>query len=185
MAGPTSRAVSAELPPGVTLAGVQLRAGRAAGVLGFGPSELPGRLEPATRLGPRLADLAREVGRCNSAGEAGGLLADFAAAAPPAPADSLVAEALRLLDAGAAVGGLPRRLGTSARTLSRRLTAALGLRPKEYARLARFGRARELLGAPGITLARLALEAGYADQAHLANEFRRIAGVPPGRLRRG
>ncbi|HVH12448.1 MAG TPA: helix-turn-helix domain-containing protein, partial [Longimicrobium sp.] len=36
----------------------------------------------------------------------------------------------------------------------------------------------------GLPLARVALEAGFADQAHLTRELRRETGITPGALRR-
>jgi hypothetical protein len=60
----------------------------------------------------------------------------------------------------------------------------LGLTPKAAARVIRFDRARHLLagqvaagGRP--RLADLAVTCGYFDQAHLARDFRALAGVPP------
>jgi AraC-like DNA-binding protein len=63
--------------------------------------------------------------------------------------------------------------------------APLGLPPKAAARVIRFDRARHLLvrqlTAPGsdTRLADLAVACGYFDQAHLAREFRALAGCPP------
>jgi AraC-like DNA-binding protein len=72
-----------------------------------------------------------------------------------------------------------RRFGTRFRT-------EIGLAPKEAARVVRFDRARRLLqrrvaaaGPP--ELAALAAACGYYDQAHLAREFRALAGCPPSR----
>ena len=42
----------------------------------------------------------------------------------------------------------------------------------------RFERARVLVGRGG-SLARVAAESGYADQAHLTREWTRFAGQPP------
>jgi AraC-like DNA-binding protein len=56
--------------------------------------------------------------------------------------------------------------------------------PAAAARVIRFDRARRLLGAEARTgrpplLADLAARCGYFDQAHLAREFRSLAGCPP------
>jgi AraC-like DNA-binding protein len=81
---------------------------------------------------------------------------------------------------------LARMVGWSSRLLSERFRAELGLTPKEAARVARFDRARRLLqrrasaGQP-LALADLAAACGYYDQAHLAAEFRVLAGAPPSR----
>ena len=59
------------------------------------------------------------------------------------------------------------------------------LTPKAAARVIRFDRARHLLirqaseKSSGYRLADLAAACGYFDQAHLAREFRALAGCPP------
>jgi transcriptional regulator GlxA family with amidase domain len=93
-----------------------------------------------------------------------------------------------LLATGGAVpvAELARETGWSARHLDNRFRAEIGLTPKAAARVIRFDRARRLLmrrvgagGAPA--LADLAAVGGYYDQAHLAREFRGLAGLPPSR----
>jgi AraC-like DNA-binding protein len=86
----------------------------------------------------------------------------------------------RLLDRGGAVpvGALTDEVGWSARHLTNRFRAELGLKPKEAARVTRFDRARRRL-APGVRLADVAADAGYFDQAHLAREFHALAGCSP------
>jgi AraC-like DNA-binding protein len=56
---------------------------------------------------------------------------------------------------------------------------AVGYGPKTLARILRFRRLQALAPAP---LAELALDAGYADQAHMTAEVTRLAGVPPVRF---
>lgn len=62
-----------------------------------------------------------------------------------------------------------------------------GYGPKTFERIARFQRFRRLAraGGPGAGLAALAAACGYADQAHLARECRRLAGRPPSAFLRG
>jgi AraC-like DNA-binding protein len=77
---------------------------------------------------------------------------------------------------------LAAETGWSARYLTGRFRAELGLTPKAAARVIRFDRARHLLIRPATTgyrLADLAVACGYFDQAHLAREFRALAGCPP------
>jgi AraC-like DNA-binding protein len=84
------------------------------------------------------------------------------------------------------VAELARETGWSARHLDNRFRAEIGLTPKAAARVIRFDRARRMLmrrvgsGGPP-ALAALAAAGGYYDQAHLAREFRGLAGVPPSR----
>jgi len=61
----------------------------------------------------------------------------------------------------------------------RAFTAVHGLAPSDYQRQLRIRLARRLLAA-GIPPARVAVEAGFADQAHLTRWFRRHYGVTPG-----
>ncbi len=74
-------------------------------------------------------------------------------------------------------------LGVTERTLHRRVTAAVGYGPKVLQRVARF---RRFLGRaesePSLTLAHLAVVAGYADQSHLARDCRTLADLTPAEL---
>ena len=100
-----------------------------------------------------------------------------------------VARAWRALLASggaAAVPELAREAGWSIRRLGTRFRTEIGLAPKQAARVVRFDRARRLLqrrvaaaGRP--ELAGLAAACGYYDQAHLAREFRALAGCAPSR----
>ncbi|MEO5874340.1 MAG: helix-turn-helix domain-containing protein, partial [Streptosporangiaceae bacterium] len=80
---------------------------------------------------------------------------------------------------GISVAALALETGWSERRLSGRFRAEIGLPPKAAARVVRFDRARRLGAARPRLLADLAAEAGYFDQAHLAREFRALAGCPP------
>jgi AraC-like DNA-binding protein len=103
--------------------------------------------------------------------------------------DPLVAEAVRRMAAGAPgdVGVLRSSLFVSERQLRRRCEAATGLAPKALQRVLRFqgflGRVQFALARgqrpAAAGLGRLAAEAGYADQSHLARECRRLTGLSP------
>jgi AraC-like DNA-binding protein len=105
------------------------------------------------------------------------------------PASPEVAQAWRVLLASrgtTAVPELAREAGWSSRQLATRFRTEIGFTPKVAARVVRFDRARRLLqrrvaasGPP--ELAALAAACGYYDQAHLAREFRALAGCPPSR----
>jgi len=88
----------------------------------------------------------------------------------------------RLLASGgtARVAELAREVGWSRRYLAGRFTAEYGLSPKDVARVVRFERSARLLRVPRPTsIADVASACGYYDQAHLAREWRALAGVPP------
>jgi AraC-like DNA-binding protein len=82
------------------------------------------------------------------------------------------------------IADLAAQTGWSGRYLAARFRTEIGLTPKAAARVIRFSRARRLLlenvaGGRGPGLAGLAAACGYFDQAHLAREFRSLAGCPP------
>jgi AraC-like DNA-binding protein len=85
----------------------------------------------------------------------------------------------------APIGALAERLGRSRRHLSARFREHVGLPPKAVARILRFRRALALLEKPSPrSLAELAFECGYYDQAHLNRDFREFAGASPGEFAR-
>lgn len=74
--------------------------------------------------------------------------------------------------------------GWSRQRLTRTFGRQVGLAPKAAARVLRFRRAcAGLVGPHPLPLAATAARAGYADQAHLTREFRRLAGCTPGAFR--
>ncbi|HEX9565944.1 MAG TPA: helix-turn-helix domain-containing protein, partial [Gemmatimonadaceae bacterium] len=96
--------------------------------------------------------------------------------------DPLARAAISQLDAphGPTVARTARSLGTTSRTLERRVLNATGLSPAALRRVLRFRRAFRLLDAsPRGSWAGVAGSAGYHDQAHLIRDFRQFAGVSP------
>jgi AraC-like DNA-binding protein len=98
-----------------------------------------------------------------------------------------VCQAWRLLlksDGLCNVAALAAETGWSDRHLRSRFREETGLTPKAAGRVIRFDRARRRLQAQATSgeqpsLAGLAADFGYFDQAHLAREFRELAGCPP------
>jgi AraC-like DNA-binding protein len=73
--------------------------------------------------------------------------------------------------------------GMSPRTLQRWFARHVGLPPRTYLRLLRFHKAFEQVPEQP-SLADHAAARGYADQAHMARDFRAMAGVPAKQARR-
>ena len=142
-------------------------------VLGGVCAELRDRIRTATRWPERFA-IVDEI-----------LLRLALAATPATDVPAEVGWAWRqLLRTGGAVrvSDLAAGTGWSGRHLTSRFRAEIGLTPKAAARVVRFDRARKLLVTSVNTdyrLADLAADCGYFDQAHLAREFRALAGCPP------
>jgi AraC-like DNA-binding protein len=115
---------------------------------------------------------------------------------------------LRETRGGVGVAELAAETGLSARRLGTLFRAEFGLAPKEAGRVFRFTHARRRIGeamaggtragngaagragatgadhagggtGAGPTFARVAADCGFYDQAHLAREFRALAGCPP------
>ncbi|MEU4240317.1 helix-turn-helix domain-containing protein [Actinoplanes sp. NPDC026619] len=99
---------------------------------------------------------------------------------PTGVAPEVVHACRRLLGGSTPVTVVADEIGWSARYLTDRFRAEIGLRPKEAARVARFDRARRALRTD-TRLADIAAGHGYADQSHLAREFRAFAGCTPSR----
>jgi AraC family transcriptional regulator len=65
----------------------------------------------------------------------------------------------------------------------RQFKAATGLPPHQYVILRRVERAKLLLQAgPGLSLAKVALRAGFSDQSQFSRHFKRFVGVTPKRF---
>ncbi|HJZ09287.1 MAG TPA: helix-turn-helix domain-containing protein, partial [Trebonia sp.] len=128
---------------------------------------LPAGLSPA-EAAARAVDIA-------------GLL--IAEAAP----DHAVSQAAALLrDPAARTEDIAGQVGLSERQLRRRVHAAAGYGPKTLQRVLRFRRFVRMLDAAGEPpdLASAAVQAGYADQAHLTRECSALSGLTPAALAR-
>jgi AraC-like DNA-binding protein len=195
VAGPATAATLAPTTPGQSRVGVRFRVGAAGAALGVPAAELRDQGVPLAELWG--SDARRMEDRVAAAeDERAALLALIGGIAQrlPAPEDAdhevrRAALALARPTAGqddlATVAASARAAGLSERQLRRRFERAVGYGPATLARVLRFQRFLHRAQAPGATdapLARLAAEAGYADQAHLARECRRLAGLPPSAL---
>ncbi len=180
--GPNTRAFLVPLARGVRVAGVRLHPGAAPPLLGVDAAALRDASIAIDELwgddGKRLAE------RLDAHGDRGRvLLSALAWRMPAAPApDPLVRAAVTRLDEpGHEVRALAGELAVSERQLRRRFESAVGYGPKRLARVLRLTRALAAAKA-GEELARVAVDAGYADQAHFAHDCRSLAGVPPSAL---
>lgn len=95
-----------------------------------------------------------------------------------------VAHALVRFDAAAArIADVVDEIGYSHRRFITLFRDSVGLTPKRYCRVARFQRVLAQIHAGEPRWGALALDAGYADQAHFTREFTELAGVSPSRYR--
>lgn len=95
-----------------------------------------------------------------------------------------VAHALARFPTTGDIGAVVDETGYSHRRFVAVFREAVGLPPKLYCRVLRFQDALRLIATrPPLSLAEVALAAGYSDQPHLNREFRELAGVSPGEYR--
>ncbi len=131
------------------------------------------RLRPGAVIGQEVLDA---IARTPSA--AASILADTVGA-PDELDEAIVALTLP----GATMQAVSGNLGVSLRTMQRRFRD-LALPPPDYWRLlGRVRRALAMLPLP-VTLAEIACDCGFSDQAHMTREFARWLGKTPTWLRR-
>lgn len=168
--------------------GALLRPGAARALFGVGAWELAGRHLPmGDLLGPGVERLRWQLLDESCLHRRTDLLEAFllAGLASTSRLHPAVGAALADLAGGADVGTLVARSGYSHRHLGVLFADAVGMGPARFRRLSRFQRVLELHHAnPASPWAQVALEAGYADQAHLARDFRQVTGVRPQAYRR-
>jgi methylphosphotriester-DNA--protein-cysteine methyltransferase len=83
---------------------------------------------------------------------------------------------------GSRISGVAQDLGVSERHLHRRTVDAVGYGPKMLGRVARLRRLIGLSAGAPSSLAERAVAAGYASQAHMSDEVRRLTGLTPVRF---
>jgi AraC-like DNA-binding protein len=195
VAGPDTRPIVERLRAGVCVVGIRFHPGAASAWLGVPLNEIVnGRIPLAEFWGDDAERLSDAICEANG----------VANAAMEIAADLEAALAARLGDVGgadhriaflrAAAGGrcdaapvrmrqLAARMGLSERTLRRRCMDAFGYGFKTLDRVLRFQRFFRLAARlQDRSLAELALQAGYADQAHLTREVQRMSGTTAGQF---
>lgn len=184
VAGPATVAVEVAATPGQPRCGVRFRTGLAGAALGVPADQLRDLTVP-------LAELWGAAGRRLSGRVANAPTIEMALdrltaglARPYAPLDPGVRHAA-LLTTARPLARVAGELGYSERQLRRRIERAVGYGPRTLTRILRLQRFLRLATADSQgSLARLAVDAGYADHAHLDRESRRLTGRTPSALLR-
>jgi AraC-like DNA-binding protein len=189
VAGPATRTTLVDLGPQQLGVGVRFRPGAAPPLVGVSAAELRdqdvavedlwGR--PGADVASRVAEAPDWEGRLEAL--VGGLVQRLGQARELDPVGTGVAPML-VERPERSVAELADDVGLSERQLRRRVEDAVGYPPRLLGRILRFQgflKAARAAG-PGRHLARLAADAGYADQAHLTRESRQLTGLPPAAL---
>jgi AraC-like DNA-binding protein len=186
--GPRLRALRIPVRHGISIRGLRFWPDTAAHVLGVDPVAIRDLTRPAAELlGVGALALARAVaaaepGAALDAAWERWLAPRVSAAAPPDPEVRLVVRLLIESDGTHDLVAAARQAGVSARALDRRFGAAVGLSPRQFARVRRVRAAVAEIAAGQRSMARLAVRLGHPDQASFAREFRSVAGLSPDAL---
>ena len=181
IAGPDTRPILARMPCGAIVVGVRFHPGAASAWLGQPLGEIVNVRVPLAEFWGD--DATRFLDRA-AAGRSAKQLADDLEAflvgrlAAVGLADPQIA---CLRPAGLRLDQLAAHVGLSERTLRRRCLDAFGYGFKTLDRVLRFQRFFRLASRPeNHNLADIAASAGYADQAHMTREVRRMSGITAG-----
>jgi AraC-like DNA-binding protein len=186
VAGPNTRVVTSTVRHAARFIGVRFRPGVGARWLDISALEILNRHPPLEELVGRqsIEQVSEKLALADDAVSAAAILEQWVLRrTQKAPADfahRVVAVATRETPpARSRMRALMKEFGCSERTLRRKCEEAFGYGPKTLERILRFQRFLRRLQASRTSLSALAIESGYADQAHLAREARKLAGRSP------
>jgi AraC-like DNA-binding protein len=188
LCGPETTAWTFELPVGTTAVGARFRPGGASHIFGLDLSTVRNQVVPFGKVvGDEAADhLARTLGqRADLESRRSALerwLACRITERKPRTDEFADAVLLQLVTSPRATPGeLGAPFGLTTRQVHRRSLQLFGYGSSVLARLIRFQRFLSLSEAAGSSarLGLLAVEAGFADQAHLIRDCRAITGLSP------
>jgi AraC-like DNA-binding protein len=189
--GPWTVSFVARLAVGTSITGARLHPGRASSLLGMPASELLNQAIPTTAIRGAIQHMRLEKAlEQQDAPARRSALAKilFASIGHSSPFDQGISASIQWLSRHpkGSIRQLSHSVGISERHLHRRFLAAIGYGPKMFQSVLRFQRllkiAREM--GPEKGLGDLAVNAGYADQAHMTRDVHRLANLRPTELLR-
>jgi AraC-like DNA-binding protein len=187
IAGPATTFYDLHTDGDGVLAGLRLRPGAAAAVLGRPVSEFTDHVVPLDAVfGAGGGRVAEKVFTATTPGQRVGALQqtvmEHLADSEPF-VDTAVIGAIGMLQRRPhwPVAGLAAAVDLSERQLRRRFETAVGFGPKRLGRILRLQRLLDLIHARDdrVRWSELAIEASYTDQPHMINECRALAGISP------
>lgn len=188
VAGPDRSAAKHQQAPGVAFIGLRMRPGTAGALLRHELGDLCDQLVPLSSLwGHGVDAVAEQIADASTPTEQRSILARMVRKrTESASIDRQIVAAASALSASVVpVHTLSERVMVGDRQVRRRFARQVGYGPKTFQRIMRFRRAVALYERGGsgcsadVGLARVAIAAGYADQAHLTRDCRRLTGMTP------
>ena len=179
--GTMTRAQVFDIPPSHSTFGVRFRPGMAARILRIPGSVAVDQSIPLADAWKAAAvrDLLDQLATSRSPRDA---IARFEASlAEPSPLDPAEKSLAWLAEYGGQVSmdALADAASLSPRQFRRICLERTGLSPKHLSRVLRFRQAAKYANGQRRDWADIAVASGYYDQAHLINEFKKLAGVSP------
>jgi AraC-like DNA-binding protein len=179
--GTATRLNRVAIEPGDYL-GIRFRPGMARFFLDLPAHELTDRCEAApAELVQELEPLFETLGTNGAFGLLDRALERRLARAQPRPsAVDAAARSICASHGAVRIEELAHRYGKSRRQLEREFRRCVGISAKHLAVIARLRHAAARVASPpAASLADIALDAGYADQSHMARDFRKLTGASP------
>ena len=183
--GPATVPFLARFQAGTRVFGARLRPALAPDVLGIPASALLNDSAPLSDIWGKKSARLTPLLKPFTTPDARSVLIEVLvrAIASGSTEDTVVGKSVRWLarHPRGRVEDLSQLIGISHRQLRRRFAEAVGYGPKVLQSVLRFQRILNLAGSPGhsMSLAQLAADAGYADQAHMTRAVRRFAHCTP------
>ncbi|KAB1086933.1 AraC family transcriptional regulator [Neorhizobium galegae] len=184
--GPDRTAAFPALAPGETILGLRFRAGAALRWLDVPLHELVGRAVPLRELRDDVRMVEERLAEANCPMERRRLFEAWAAGEASLAAEPQSAMGMLFDELGSGVlHGSSATEALGERTLRRRSHDHFGYGPKTLERILRLQRFVRMVRQPASgNLAILALEAGYADQAHMTRDVKELTTFTPWEIRR-
>lgn len=191
LSGPTMKSFRKAAVPGEAYIGVRFRAGAGPAFVGCPGSRLTSVIQPLHVVQPDWSQrLMQQLQAVHREADAHAVILEElrSRATELPPADSLMLDAaawLRRQKDPVTLQQWSSECGLSERQFRRRFLDAVGLSPKAYMRIERLQAfVREHLLKEDIHWGMISYQAGFADQAHLVNDFRSLSGDRPTRFHR-
>jgi AraC-like DNA-binding protein len=187
IAGPQSRFTTRPAPAPMLAFGARFRPGTASTLLRVPAVELLDDYVPLAAVNARIAARLEEalLRASDESAAFDALNRELLGVLERSRPDPAVSEAVALLaQRSVRVGEIAARVHLSERQLERRFAEQVGYGPKTLHRILRLQQVIQQLESPAadLQLAGLAAATGYADQAHLSRESRRLTGLTPRQL---
>jgi AraC-like DNA-binding protein len=179
--GTMTQAVQYTLPADVSLVAARFRPGAASAFLRVNAAELTDRVVDIEALGVRwLAQAGFEgMPMARALADLERRLLERVGSASMDPSVGYAARRL-YADRPPRIAELAREVGQSRQHLGRSFREHVGVSPKQFDRVARLQRALDhLQNDRAASLARVATQLGYCDQAHMSHDFRELGGITP------